>query len=121
LLAGGLAHILENARPERDTMQHLTASLGDFSIGVPPTDQLVTNHGFSAWDNFTTTIRADASTETRSFLAFGNLPVPPFALVSDVSLTGSVPEASTWAMMLIGFGGVAFAAFRSRRRVAATA
>jgi PEP-CTERM motif len=32
-----------------------------------------------------------------------------------------VPEPSTWAMMLIGFGGVAFAAFRSRRRVAATA
>ena len=33
------------------------------------------------------------------------------------AITGGVAEPSTWAMMLIGFGGVAF---RSRRRVAAT-
>jgi hypothetical protein len=103
------------------TIQNLTASLGGFTVTVPAGDEHLANHGFSGWDTFTTTITANDSTETLSFLAFGNLPVPPFALVSDVSLTGSVPEASTWAMMLIGFGGVAFAAFRSRRRVAATA
>ena len=28
----------------------------------------------------------------------------------------SVPEPSTWAMMLIGFAGLGFAAFRGRRR-----
>jgi hypothetical protein len=32
-----------------------------------------------------------------------------------VSLT-AVPEPSTWAMMLAGFGGLGFAAFRRRGR-----
>jgi hypothetical protein len=108
-----------------DTVQSLTASLGSFTgtlpSAFPPGGFSPPSHGFSGWETFSTKITADATSETLSFLAAGNLPVPPFALVSDVSLTGSVPEASTWAMMLIGFGGVAFAGFRSRRRVAAAA
>jgi hypothetical protein len=108
-----------------DTIQNITVGLGSFTDTLPsPAGTTLPNHGFSGWTPFSTTIKATDSTEVLSFLAFGNLPVPPFALVSDVSLTGgtgAVPEASTWAMMLIGFGGVAFAAFRSRRRVAATA
>jgi hypothetical protein len=39
---------------------------------------------------------------------------PPFSLLDGVSLTG-VPEPSTWAMMLLGFAGLGFAAYRSRR------
>jgi hypothetical protein len=31
-------------------------------------------------------------------------------------LTASVPEPSTWTMMLIGFAGVGFAAYRRTRR-----
>ena len=31
------------------------------------------------------------------------------------------PEPSTWAMMLLGFGGLGFAAYRSRKRATATA
>jgi hypothetical protein len=35
--------------------------------------------------------------------------------------TTTVPETSTWAMMLIGFGGLGFAAFRTRGAKAAFA
>ena len=34
-----------------------------------------------------------------------------------VALAPSVPEASTWAMMVLGFGGLGFAALRCRARV----
>jgi hypothetical protein len=34
---------------------------------------------------------------------------------------GTVPEASTWAMMLIGFAGLGFAGYRSSRKSAALA
>jgi PEP-CTERM motif len=40
---------------------------------------------------------------------------PPFSLLDNVSLTG-VPEPSTWAMLLIGFAGMAYAGFRGRSR-----
>jgi hypothetical protein len=42
---------------------------------------------------------------------------PPFSLLDNVSLT-SVPEESTWTMMLAGFAGLGYAGFRSRRRSA---
>jgi fibro-slime domain-containing protein len=37
---------------------------------------------------------------------------------ADVTLNPSVPEASTWAMMLTGFAGLGFAAFRRGRKTA---
>jgi fibro-slime domain-containing protein len=37
---------------------------------------------------------------------------------ADVTLNPSVPEASTWAMMLTGFAGIGFAAFRRGRKTA---
>jgi hypothetical protein len=36
-----------------------------------------------------------------------------------VGTPSGVPELSTWAMMLVGFGGLGFAAYRGNRRVAA--
>lgn len=39
-------------------------------------------------------------------------------LLDSLSLTASVPEPSTWAMMLLGFGAIGMAARRSRRKVA---
>ena len=40
---------------------------------------------------------------------------------ADVTLSPSVPEASTWAMMLIGFAGLGFAAVRRARKTAPAA
>jgi fibro-slime domain-containing protein len=39
---------------------------------------------------------------------------------ADVTVNPSVPEASTWAMMLTGFAGLGFAAFRRARQAAPT-
>lgn len=36
----------------------------------------------------------------------------------QMAVTGAVPEPSTWAMMIIGFAGVGFAAYRRKRKVA---
>ncbi len=49
--------------------------------------------------------------------------LPPgvtFTSASGVFLTraGSVPELSTWAMMLLGFGGLGYAGYRKAKRAA---
>ena len=76
----------------------------------------IPSHGFQGWMTQTFDFTATSSSETLSFLAIGgpNGSVPPFALLDGVSLT-AVPESSTWAMMLLGFAGLSYAGFRSRR------
>ena len=101
-----------------DTDQHLTVSLGGQSFDTPTGTN--PSHGFTGWYSTDLTFTATSANETLSFLAYGNLPVPPFALVTGVTLTGpAVPEPSTWAMMLGGFGGLGLAARLRRRRTAA--
>jgi hypothetical protein len=71
---------------------------------------------FSGWLPVNFTFTANSTSELLSFLAIGTpaANLPPFALLDGVSLT-AVPEPSTWAMMLVGFGGLGYAAFRRRR------
>jgi hypothetical protein len=95
-----------------DTVQNLTVSLGGESYTTADYD--LSSHGFSGWQDGSYTFTATAASETLSFLAYGSLPVPPFALVSNVSLEANVPEPSTWAMVIAGFGGLGYAAFRRR-------
>ena len=77
------------------------------------------DHGFTGWQKANLTFTADGASDMLSFLATGgpNSGVPPFALLDGVSVTG-VPEPATWAVMLVGFGGLG-AAIRSRRKQAA--
>ncbi|NGZ83997.1 PEPxxWA-CTERM sorting domain-containing protein [Duganella aceris] len=78
----------------------------------------IDNGGFSGWKTATMTFAASGTSQVLSFLAKGTAPgAPPFLLLDNVSLTAAVPEPSTWAMMLGGFGLVGFLA---RRRRAAT-
>ena len=98
------------------TIQSLAASVGSSKWDSGNVD--VANHGFTGWQSEEFTFAATSSSEVLSFLATGNLPVPPFALVSNVSIT-AVPELSTWAMMLAGFGGLGLAARLRRRRAVA--
>jgi PEP-CTERM motif len=71
---------------------------------------------FSGWTPEIFDFTASAASETLSFLAVGSpaANLPPFALLDGVSLT-AVPEPSTWAMMLVGFSGLGYAAYRRRR------
>jgi hypothetical protein len=48
-----------------------------------------------------------------SFLASN----PGYSLVfsSNISLSSSIPESSTWAMLLLGFAGLGFAGYRKAR------
>lgn len=97
------------------TQQSLTWSLGGVKEGSA-TDSLASK-GFDGWYHFDQTITATSSSETLSFLAKGNS-APPFALLSDVSLTSAVPEPATWAMMILGVAGLGLALRTRRRNVA---
>jgi hypothetical protein len=44
-----------------------------------------------------------------------------FRTYSDTAFNAAVPEPSTWAMMVLGFAGVGFMAYRRRSQVAALA
>ena len=102
------------------TSIQLTGSLGGDSFATPVylnTNPAGTPGSFSGWTLETFDFTANATSEALSFLAVGSpaANLPPFALLDGVSLT-AVPEPSTWAMMLAGFGGLGFAAFRRRGR-----
>ncbi len=74
------------------------------------------NHGFSGWIHESFAFTATSGTEVLSFLAIGTPDgLPPFSLLDGVSVTGSVPEPATWAMLIAGFGSVGVS-LRSRRR-----
>ena len=96
------------------------------SLGGGPTQSTITDHtpshGFSPWTKVTMDFQASSATEALKFLATGgpSATQPPFVLLDGVSLT-SVPEPATWAMLLVGFLGVGFAARRRRTAVAAAA
>ena len=63
-----------------------------------------------------TTITYTGASGNQPFkLAFGECCGPPAYLTVDLPLSSAIPEASTWAMMLAGFGFVGFAAFRRRK------
>jgi hypothetical protein len=110
------------------TIQHLGMNFGP-AVGLPNTGYFpnvptwqsanydLPNHGFSGWMTYNGTVTATGTSDVLSFLAYGNLPVPPFALLTDVSLT-SVPEPASWAMMIMGLGMVAFMARGRRSRTA---
>ncbi len=40
----------------------------------------------------------------------------PWIMISEVQFSNAVPEPSTWALMLLGFAGVGYAAYRRSRK-----
>jgi hypothetical protein len=93
------------------TQQNWTVALGGSSYA---TSTITTpSQGFTPWQTITVPLTADSSSDTLSFLATGS-GAPPFALLADVSLT-AVPEPSTWALVVLGFAGLGFAAYRRKR------
>ena len=78
------------------------------------TSQLMTvpYQGTVGWEYVSVTLHATSNTELLSFLAWGDngstVNLPPIAFLTGVDAPpGLVPEPSTWAMMGLGFAGLA--------------
>ncbi len=73
------------------------------------------------WQQFTYLFKATSSTTTLGFFngdpGFDNSNGLDNIVVNSVS---TIPELATWAMMIIGFGGVAMQIRRRRHTVALT-
>jgi hypothetical protein len=76
--------------------------------------------GVHGWELESMSFLAAASTETLSFLAWGDngnvTNLPPTVFLAGVNSPSLIPEPSTWAMMVLGFLGMAFV---GRRRLLA--
>lgn len=75
--------------------------------------------GFTPWRFESFSFTATSTTATLSLLAYGTpIGQPPFALIDGISIDTpvpmAVPEPTTWAMMLIGFGVIG-SVMRKRR------
>ncbi|HEY7901344.1 MAG TPA: hypothetical protein VIC25_09185 [Caulobacteraceae bacterium] len=94
------------------TVQDWQVSLGSETWKTTSYD--LGNHGFSGWLQGQFEFTASNASEVLSFLAQGNKPLPPFALLDNVSLSMVLPEPSDWVLMLAGFAVIGAAA-RTRR------
>ena len=75
------------------------------------------NHDFSGWITDTFWVQADSTSDVLSLLAYGNLELPPFALVADVSITDA-PEPASLALLGVGLVSVIGLAHVRRARAA---
>jgi hypothetical protein len=65
----------------------------------------------------TTTVTYTGPTGNFGFnLAYGECCGPPAVLAISLPLTAAVPETSTWAMMILGFAGIGFMAYRRKSK-----
>ncbi len=119
-----------------NTTDEWVVTLGSQTIATTTID--LASHGFSGWMSDSITFTYEGEGPNPNLLTFIDIGAggcdsnfmhcaitdpgasggPPFSLLDDVSLSSSVPEASTWSMMLAGFTGLGYAGFRRRRRPA---
>ncbi|WP_293898736.1 PEPxxWA-CTERM sorting domain-containing protein [Phenylobacterium sp.] len=98
-----------------DTTEKLAVTFGGQTF---ETETLAVPSGqFSGWKKGHFSFIATSASQALTFLSKGTPNgQPPIAALDGVSLTGSVPEPATWAMMLLGLGGAG--AMLRRRRAA---
>ena len=77
-------------------------------------DFLLSALGASGWNQYNVTSNLAAGKNLIGFGIFGTSPGPTY-LDDFLISTGAVPEPSTWAMMLLGFGAMGIALRRRRR------
>lgn len=83
-----------------DTHQGLQVSLGGQTDNTGLL--LLPSQTFSGWMPASMSFTATSSSEVLSFLAYGSPQVPPFTLLTDVSMTAATPEPGTLALLLTG-------------------
>lgn len=77
---------------------------------------IAANSGFTSGSlNITVTDLTPSGSSLAAFEFFSN---PGSAHTLAIPIAGAVPEASTWAMMILGFAGVGFMAYRRRAKPA---
>jgi len=97
--------------------EQLKVSFGGQTFFTPVLS--VPSQQFSGWKDVTMHFTPTSTMQTLSFLSIGSpIGEPPIAALDGVSLT--VPEPATWAMLVIGFGGIG-ALIRRRRQTLAYA
>jgi hypothetical protein len=72
---------------------------------------------FAGW-NYDSSVGTFAYTFNGQWIVNSSVPRPE---ASVVGISGAVPEPSTWAMMILGFAGVGFMAYRRRSTAALAA
>lgn len=98
-----------------DTTEKFKVSLGGQSF-LTGTKNIGT-HGWSGWTAESMTFTADSTNPILQFLSIGTpANLPPFALLSDVSVVRKVPEPPVLAMFGGGLLGLGLLAMYSRRR-----
>ena len=104
------------------TTENLTATLGGETFTTPTITTAAA--AFSPWVQYSTSFIYDGTSDVLTFLAFGTPSgEPPYSLLDGVSLTDvatGAPEPATWAMLMLGLGGLGSVA-RSRRKAALSA
>ncbi|ARN80202.1 hypothetical protein [Methylocystis bryophila] len=100
-----------------DTTNQWNFSLGGSSASTP--NYSVASQGFSGWQTESYTFTATSTSELLSFIAQGGPSPgePPFALLTDVSLTSSAPGPgpATGPLAVLGLLGLGYARLRRAR------
>lgn len=95
----------------------ITASINGVALSPVATSTLT---GTNNWETETYSFTATGSSTTLDLI--GSFANPHYIGLADVAVvqTGvsAVPEPSTWAMMILGFAGIGFVAFRRKSKPA---
>ena len=96
------------------TEQYWSVSLGGETLNTTTYD--LPSHGFSGWMFQTFNYTATSSSEVLSFLAVGNVQLPPFLLLDGVSLN-QTPEPGYWIPGVGLLGLIGMRVLRSKKLV----
>jgi hypothetical protein len=121
-----LTFVLQNNSLGEDAYSNPALNLG-YDSG--PADGTLNGHNHIYSTSYDSSSNLFAGVPSGVYVAFEDLPFPgadynyfdETYVFTDVSVTSSIPEPKTWALLLLGVGAVGGALRRSRRQPAAVA